>query len=153
MVHLEFLQNVKYYGEQAIITGQYNYDMDTGQVSVHRSIRLYELFIALAISGFVAGGACLSVKRQYNMELDDRQRNNLNMAYRADCRFAYDNQKDLLVNKYVTTKVIPRKSESSGGGFSSAGSGRRSGGGSSARRSTTHRSSSGRRHGGGSRKF
>jgi len=144
-----FLEDVEYYAEKGIVSGQYNYDSETGRISVHKSIRWYELLFALAVSGFVAGGACISVKKQYNMELDDRQRNNLNMAYRADCRFAYDNERDQLINKYVTSKVIPKSSGSSGG--SSRSSGRSSS--SSSRRSTTHRSSSGRRHGGGSRKF
>lgn len=140
-----FLEDVELYGEKGIVSGQYNYDSETGQISVHKSIRWYELLLALAVSGFVAGGACLSVKRQYNMEPDGRQRNNLNMAYRADCRFAYDNERDQLINKFVTSKVIPKNTESSSGGSRS--------GGSSSRRSTTHRSSSGRSHGGGSRRF
>jgi uncharacterized protein len=46
-------------------------------------------------------------------------------------------KEDSLVNKYVTTRIIPKSNSS----------------GSSSGRSTTHRSSSGRTHGGGGRKF
>lgn len=142
-----FLDDVKEYGKDGIVSGQYNYDSETGRSSAYKSVRWYEFLLALAAAGFVAGGACLTVKKQYNMEVDDRQRNNLNMAYRAESRFAYDISTDQLVNKYVTSRVIPKESSSS-----SSGSRSRSGG-SSSRRSTTHRSSSGRSHGGGSRKF
>ncbi len=142
-----FLEAVDYYGEKGIQSGQYSYDSETGQISVYRSIRWYEALFAVAAAGFAAGSACLSVKKQYNMEVDDRQRSNLNMAYRAESRFAYHNEMDNLINKYVTTRVIPKSTGSGGAG------GVRSGGRSSSGRSTTHRSSSGRRHGGGSRRF
>lgn len=142
-----FLDDVKEYGRDGIVSGQYNEDGETGRISVYRSIRWYEILFALAVAGFVAGGACQSVKKQYNMEPDDRQRNNLNMAYRAESRFAYDISTDNLINKYVTSRAIPKETNGS-----SSGSRSRSGG-SSSRRSTTHRSSSGRSHGGGSRKF
>lgn len=141
-----FLQDVIDYGEEGIVSGQYNYDSETGRVDAYKSIRWYEFLIALVVSALVAGGACLSVKKQYEMEPDDRQKSNLNMAYRASSQFAYQDPKDLMVNQFVTTKVIPKKSSSS-----SSGSSHRSGGNSG--RSTTHRSSSGRSHGGGSRKF
>lgn len=140
-----FLEDVEYYGKKGIPSGQYNYDTETGKVSVHKSIRWYEALLAVGVSAFVAGMACLNVKRRYAMEDDPQKLRNLNMAYRADCRFAYDNQNDQLVNKFVTSRVIPRSTGNSGG--------RSSGGRSSGGRSSTHRSSSGRSHGGGSRRF
>lgn len=140
-----FLEDVEYYGEKGIPSGQYNYDTETGKVSVYRSIRWYEAFLAVGIAAFVAGMACLNVKRQYAMEDDPQKLRNLNMAYRADCSFAYDTQNDQLVNKFVTSRVIPRSTGINGGHSSS---GRSSGG-----RSSVHHSSSGRSHGGGSRRF
>lgn len=138
-----FLEAVEYYGEKGIPSGQYNYDTQTHRVSAYKSIRWYEALLALGVSGFVAAAACMAVKRQYAMKEDDRQLRNLNMAYRADCEFAYENQQDILTNKFVTTQAVPRNTGggSSGGGRSSAG------------RSSTHHSASGRSHGGGSRKF
>lgn len=141
-----FLEDVEYYGKKGIPSGQYNYDTETGKVSVYKSIRWYEALLAVGVSAFVAGMACLNVKRQYAMEDDPQKLRNLNMAYRADCRFAYDNQNDQLVNKFVTSRVIPRNTGSSSGG-------RSSGGHSFGGRSSTHHSSSGRSHGGGSRRF
>lgn len=143
-----FLQDVSYYGQNGIQTGQYNFDTETGKISVHKSIQWHEALFALIVAAFVAGGACLTVKKQYNMEASDRQKNSLNMAYRADCSLAYGDRTDHLVNKFVTSRVIPK---STGGGRSSGS--RSSGGRSSAGRSSTHRSSSGRSHGGGSRRF
>lgn len=142
-----FLEDARYYVKKGIVAGQYNYDTETGAISVYKSIRWYEALLAFAVSFIVAGGACLNVKRQYKMEPTSSQKNNLNMAYRADSKFAFYDRNDVMVNSYVTTQVIPKKTTSSGG--------RSSGGGSrsSSTRSSTHRSSSGRSHGGGSRRF
>lgn len=138
-----FLADAARYCRAGIAGNQYNYDTETGKVSVHKSIRWYEALMALGISGFTAGFACLAVKRQYAMEEDERQIRNLNMAYRTEARFVYDDQSDRLVNKFVTSRVIPRSTSGGGhgGGLSSAG------------RSSTHTSSAGRTHGGASRKF
>lgn len=142
-----FLEDTAYYGRQGIQSNQYNYDTETGRISVHRSIRWYEALLALVVSAFAAGTVCLSIKRQYEMKETPGQARNLNMAYRADCRFAYQNESDTLINKFVTSQVIPRSTNGSGS------SGEGFGGHSSAGRSSTHHSSSGRSHGGGSRKF
>ena len=137
-----FLRDVEQYCKAGIPGNQYNYNTETGEISVYRSIRWYEALLAIGVSAFVAGTACLTVKRQYGMEDDERQVQNLAMAYRGSARFIYDDESDRLVNKFVTSRVIPRNT--GGGG---------SGGHSSSGRSSTHTSSSGRSHGGGSRKF
>ena len=142
-----FLDDAEYYGAKGIQDGQYNYDTETGKVSVYRSIRWYEFLITFAVSAGVAASVCLGVKRQYNMEESKGQVANHNLAYRADSHMVYGTQTDNLVNKHVTSRIIPRNTGSSGS---------RSGGSShssSAGRSSTHHSSSGRTHGGGSRKF
>lgn len=138
-----FLGDVAEYCRAGIPGNQYNYDTETGKVSVYKSIRWYEALLAVGVSAFVAGAACLTVKRQYAMEEDERQIRNLNMAYRSEARFSYEDERDSLVNQFVTTRVIPRNTQSHGGG----------GGHSAPGRSSTHTSSSGRSHGGGSRKF
>ena len=141
-----FLQYVDYYYEKGIVSGQYNYNIETGQISRYKSIRWYELLIAVVVSAFAAGSTCLGIKRGYEMRRERKRAGNYLMAYRADCKFAFRNHTDDLVNKFVTTAVIPRnQNHSSGGGISS--------GGSSSGRSSTHTSSSGRSHGGGGRKF
>lgn len=141
-----FLDDTEYYGAKGIQAGQYNYDTETGKVSVYRSIRWYEFLIAFVVSAGVAASVCLGVKHQYNMEETKGQMANHNLAYRADSHMVYGTQTDNLVNKHVTSRIIPRNTGSSGS---------RSGGShsSSAGRSSTHHSSSGRTHGGGSRKF
>ncbi|MCI8515771.1 MAG: TPM domain-containing protein [Hungatella sp.] len=140
-----FLSDVERFAKAGITGGQYNYDTETGRVSAYRSIRWYEALMALGVSGFVAGSACLGVKRRYAMEEDPRTIRNLNMAYRAEAKFAYDQETDRFVNRFVTTRAIPRNTGGGGGG--------RGGGSSAAGRSSTHTSSGGHTHGGGSRKF
>lgn len=127
------------YVQKGIVAGQYNYDTETGRISVHHTIRWYEALAALVISTVLGGMACAGVRRRYQMNGDNG----------ADSRLAYQNTSgmyvqphtDLLLNTAVHHTVIPRHTTSS-----------RSSGGSSARRSSTH-SHHGHRAGGGGRKF
>ncbi len=138
------LEDVIYYADKGIVSGQYNYDEETGRISVHRSVSAIEFLLALVVSAAVAGGAVMTVKRQYQMEVNPDQTANYNMAYRSSAEFAMQPGNDRLLDTFVTTMVIANAvSHSSGGG-----SGRPSSG-----RSTTFHGSSGRTHGGGGRKF
>ena len=139
----EFLKDVEYYVDRGIQRGQYNYDTETGEISIYRSIRWYEGVFAFLVSAGVAGSVCMGVKRRYCMEPTGRERANSLLAYRADAKFAFGDAGDNLIRKFVTSAPIPRPSQN----HSSGGSGRSSG------RSSTHRSSSGRSHGGGGRRF
>lgn len=139
---MAFADDIEYYVDKGIQAGQYNYDTETGQISVYKSIRWYEAAFAFIVSAAVAGSACLGVKSRYSMKQTDRERANSLLAYRADAKFQFGSTQDHLLNKFVTSVPIPRTSSGSGG------SGRGSSG-----RSSTHRSSSGRSHGGGGRRF
>ena len=139
----EFLKDVEYYVDRGIQRGQYNYDTETGEISIYRSIRWYEGVFAFLVSAGVAGSVCMGVKRRYSMEPTGRERANSLLAYRADAKFAFGDAGDNLIRKFVTSAPIPRPTQN----HSSGGSGRSSG------RSSTHRSSSGRSHGGGGRRF
>ena len=139
----EFLKDVEYYVDRGIQRGQYNYDTETGEISIYRSIRWYEGMFALLVSAGVAGSVCLGVKRRYSMEQTERERANSLLAYRADTKFAFGDSGDNLIRKFITSVPIPRPTQN----HSPGGSGRSSG------RSSTHRSSSGRSHGGGGRRF
>lgn len=141
-----FLEDVAGYAAQGIETGQYNYDRDTGEISIHRSVRWYEALFALAVSLFTAGSVCLSIKNSYRMKQSDRQQANSLLAYRAQSAFRFADSRDQLVNQYVTSVPIPRPVKVSGGGRGP------SGGGFSGQ-STTHRSGGGRSHGGGGGRF
>ena len=137
-----FLDGVAKYYKAGIPGGQYNYDAETGKISVYRSIRWYEGALA-ALMGIIAGAfSCRSVVRKYSMKPDNEEVRNSFMAYRGESSFQYSNQTDDLINKSVTFVPIPRNpgGKGGGGGFSSGG------------RSTTH-TSSGRTMGGGGRKF
>lgn len=138
-----FLDGVRRYYAAGIPGGQYNYDRDTGKISIYRSIRWYEAVIALAVALAAAIGPCAAVMSQYAMKKERRQAGNYLKAYRADCSFRFSANTDNMINKTVTHVIIPKNN--SGGGHSGGGS-------SSAGRSTTH-SSGGRSFGGGGRKF
>ncbi len=141
-----FLEDVGYYVQAGIVAGQYNYDTETGQISVYRRITLSEFLLAAGIALIVAGIASRNVVRQYNMEENAQQIANHNMAYRADSKFTYDVSRDSLIDKFVTTAIIAAAA-------SSASRSSHSSSHSSSSRSSTHHSSSGRSHGGGSRRF
>lgn len=136
-----FTRDIEYYVDKGIQAGQYNYDTETGQISVYRSIRWYEAAFAILAPAVIAGSVCLGVKNRYAMKQTDRELANSLLAYRADARFRFGNTNDILLNKYVTSAPIPRVSSSGGSGRGSSG------------RSSTHHSSSGRSHGGGGRRF
>lgn len=138
-----YLDGVMKYYREGIPGGQYNYDADTGKISVHHSIQWYEAALAVLMAAAAAAAVCGGVISQYSMRKERVRAGNSLMAYRADCEFHYSRQNDNLVNTSVTHVIIPRNtggSNGSAGGMSSAG------------RSTTH-TNSGRTMGGGGRKF
>lgn len=142
----QFISGVENWYDKGIQSGQYNYDRETGRISIYRSIRWYEGLTA-AVIAFMAGIIpCIAVKGSYAMKRERRLAQQSHIQYRGQCHFGYSSQNDNLINKSVTQRIIPRPVKSSG---SSSNGTRRS----SAGRSTTHRSSSGRSHGGGGRKF
>ena len=138
------LENVVYYAKKGVVSGQYNYDEETGRISIYRSVSVIEFLLAFVIAAAVAGGAAMAVKREYNMEVTPSQLANYNMAYRNTSDFRVANRADQLLGTFVTTMLIANA-------VSNAGHGGHSGG--SSGRSTTFHGSSGRSHGGGGRKF
>lgn len=142
----QFLDDVADYYQKGIPGGQYNYDTETGKISVYRSVRWYEALLALLASAFCAGGACLNVKRNYAMKEERSRASNFNMAYRATSQFDFKDQNDALINSFVTQQLIQRAINGGGRGMGGGGMG-------GAGRSSTHMSSGGRSHGGGGRKF
>lgn len=139
---LRFMDDVEHYVKKGIQAGQYNYDTETGEISVYRSIRWYEAAFALIVPALVAGSACLGVKARYSMKQSDKERTNSLHAYRQSAKYQFENTQDRLLNKYVTSKIIPRNDRGGSGGK-----------GGSSGRSSTHRSSSGSSHGGGGSRF
>ncbi len=122
--------------DAGIPSGQYNYDTETGKISVYRELTLSEILIAVLLA--LGTGAIMysAVVGKYRMHFG---------AYRYDF---HDNgtvnlrvKEDRFINETTTHRRIPRQTSSGGSSHHSSG------------RSSTHRSSSGRSHGGGSRKF
>lgn len=144
-----FLEDAQYYGLQGIESGQYNYDTETGAVSRYKSIRWYELLMALAVSGVVAGGAAATVKKQYRMETNTSQLAGFHMAYRANSQFEFGDRTDKLIDTFVTTSLVAAGAAAAGAAAAS----RNRRGSRPAGRSSVHHSSGGRTHGGASRRF
>lgn len=143
----QWIEDTEFWYEEGIVSGQYNVDRDTGEVSRYqeeykRSIDWYEVLLAFGVSAFCGISVCGKVKRDYAMKQERKQAANYYMAYRADACFRFRDQSDVMTNSHITRQRIPRNT-SSGHSGSLGHSGR----------STTHRSSSGRSHGGGGRKF
>ena len=112
--------------DRGIQRGQYNYDTETGEISIYRSIRWYEGMFALLVSAGVAGSVCLGVKRRYSMEQTERERANSLLAYRADTKFAFGDSGDNLIRKFITSVPIPRPTQNHSPGGSGQSSGRSS---------------------------
>lgn len=122
------------YYERGIPKNQYNYDEETGEISVYRSITFWEALIAVVIAVVVFGAVFGCIVGKYrlkfgNYEYDFRRFGSMDLKHSSD----------MLVNTAVTHRRIPQNN--GGGSHSSSG------------RSTTHHSSSGRSHGGSGRKF
>ena len=130
------LDGVERYYDAGIPRGQYNYDTETGAISVYRSITLPEALLAVVLA--IASGVAVNliVRAKYRMKLDTYQ-----YAYRENSDVKLRVREDRFVNQTTTHRRIQRESSGGGGGHHSSG------------RSSTHHSSSGRSHGGGGRKF
>ena len=136
---LAVLEAVKAYRQEGYVSGQYNYNTDTGAISPRRSLRWYEIAAALAAAAVVAAAACMAVIRDYSMKGSDRRKSSALRAYQAQCRILSQGPPDRLVNQFVTRHRIVRPSSGTGG---------RSSG-----RSSTYRSRGGGRHGGRGGRF
>lgn len=141
------LEDIKSYVAAGIVDGQYNYDRDTGEVSVYRkrAVTFFEGLIAFLAAGTLAVLPCISTVKKYKMESEKRQALNYHLAYRGASAFAFTLTNDLFINKMVSQRRINQNVSGGGSG--------RSGGRSSGGRSTVHRSGGGRSHGGGGRGF
>lgn len=129
------LDGVTDYYHAGIPEGQYNYDTETGEVSVYRKLTMGEFLIALVVAlgvGVLVYGIVVGKYRlKFNTDKYDFKKNG---------RVKLNVKEDNFINQTLTHRHIPQQTSGGGGGGSS-------------HRSSTHRSSSGRSHGGGSRKF
>lgn len=130
------LDGVERYYDAGIPSGQYNYDTQTGAISVYRSIEPHELIIAIVLAIGSGVAVNLIVRAKYRMKFEA-----YNYAYRENSDVRIRVREDRFINQTTTHRRIQRESSGGGGGHHSSG------------RSSTHRSSSGRSHGGGGRRF
>lgn len=129
-----FLEQVDIWYSAGIDDNQYTYDEETGEITRYRRLRPAWIVGSLLIAGGVFCIVFFSIKAGYKI----KAQNSNPHGYRVSVILTQN--EDILTNKFVTTRRIPKNTSSGGGGGSSG-------------RSTTHRSSSGSSHGGGGRKF
>lgn len=130
------MDGVAVYYEKGIPNGQYNYDTETGEVSVYHSLTPMEILIAVAIAAGVFAIVFFSIVGKYRLKFGTYQ-----YEFRRFSEMDLQTRRDVLVNSVVTHRRIPKNTESGGGSSHSSG------------RSSVHTSSSGRSHGGSGRKF
>lgn len=131
----DMLISLDIYYDEGIYEDQYNYDVETGEISYYKTITLMEAVIAILLAAAAGAIMYFSVKGSYKIggaenEYDYRQYGAVNLTDTED-RFVHQN---------VTKQVIKRDNGGNNGG----------GGG---HVSSVHTSSSGRSHGGGGRSF
>lgn len=127
---------VSYYYGKGIPKGQANYDTDTGEYSPYvepRSITPGELVFALVVGCAAAVGSMLLITGKYRLKLGVEKDG---FFQHSRLHVTYDN--DRLINRYVTTRRIPKNPPPGKGGGSI---------------SSTHTGMGGGTFGGGSRKF
>ena len=133
----EMLCGIEYYYQKGIPEGQYNYDTETGKVSVYHKLTVSEIFVTLLVAIGVGLLIYFSVVGKYRLKFG---------TYKYDFhrygKIQLTNKEDRFLNKTVTHRVIATQNNGSGSSHHSSG-----------HRSSTHHSSSGRSHGGRGRKF
>lgn len=131
-----FLSGVEQYFDDGIVGNQYQYDEETGEITRYRSLEVYEVMIAIAVSLGVGGAFYGIVAHRYS------GRSGLyKFPVRQNSKVRLTNQQDTFINRTIT-KVPIRTDRGPGGG-----------GGSGGGRSTVHRSGGGGMRGGGGRGF
>lgn len=116
-----FDQVSKYYQAGIPTSRKYSINSETGAVTFHRSFQPLSILIALIISLIAAGGFVWTIYRRYQMKdahavwrYDYGQNGNLELYQRED----------ILVNTFITTRIIPRPSSDNNNFSDGSGGGR-----------------------------
>ena len=134
------LRGVKQCYDNGIPSNHYTYNQTTGETVVYEEPKAVTFLegVMSGIVGLLAGcGLFGGVNGRYKMKLGGYAYN-----FREHSRLKLNKRQDVLVNKFVHTRHIPRPQPSSGGHSSGGGGG-----------STIHIGSGGHTFGGGGRKF
>lgn len=116
-----FDQVSKYYQAGIPTSRKYSINSETGAVTFHRSFQPLSILIALIISLIAAGGFVWTIYRRYQMKdahavwrYDYGRNGNLELHQRED----------ILVNTFITTRIIPRPSSDNNNFSDGSGGGR-----------------------------
>lgn len=130
---MAMLDGIEQAYDEGIPDGQYNYDIETGEISVYHRITRAEAAIALLLAIGTGIVIYAAVTGKYKLHFNIYQ-----YDFHENSRVKLRIKEDRFVNQTTMHRPIPRPVNDGGG---------------SSGRSSTHQSSSGRTHGGGSRKF
>lgn len=132
-----FFDESESYLYKGIPKDQYNYDTETGEIDYYEEpmrITFGEVIFAFVVALIPALITVFIIKGTYQLKFED-----FHYGADTDSDVKLSVRSDVLINRFVTHRKIPKDTGNTG----------RSGGS----RSSVHRSSSGRSHGGGGRKF
>lgn len=124
-----FLEGVHTYYQKGIPSGK-SYDEQTGKLVRIHSLSPFKIFVAVLIGGIAAGSFYFSILRRYQLKSGT-----YTYPYREKGDLTLEDEQDLLIDTFMTTRIIPKNDDSDGGG------------------SSTHMSSGGQSHGGGGTSF
>lgn len=132
-----FFDESESYLYEDIPEDQYNYDTETGEIDYYEEpmgITFGEILFALLVALIPALITVFTIKGTYQLKFED-----FHYGADTDSDVKLSVRSDVLINRFVTHRKIPKDTGNTGR--------------SSGSRSSVHRSSSGRSHGGGGRKF
>lgn len=121
--------------DAGVPNGQYNYDVETGEVFEYRIITWVEALAAFVLAAGVGIAVYVIVAGRYKLRYGTYQ-----YDFRGNGQVALRVKEDRFVNEVTIPRRIPRQTDTGGGSHNNG-------------RSSVHQSSSGRTHGGQSRKF
>lgn len=100
---------------------KYSVNPETGQITFHHSFQPLSMLIAGIVAVIAAGGFAWQLQRRYQMKGSSAR---VYYDYRQNGQLNLTQQQDILVNTFITTRQIPRSTDSGGGSSGGSGGGR-----------------------------
>ncbi|AYG00151.1 TPM domain-containing protein [Lactococcus allomyrinae] len=119
-----FFDKVEHYYQAGIPTSRkYTVNPETGVITFHRSFQPLNILIAVIVAFIVGGSFVWTIYRRYQMK---GSHSIWRYDYGTNGNLELNEQQDVLVNTFITTRRIPRPSSNSGGSSGGGSGGGRS---------------------------
>ncbi|MQW23869.1 MULTISPECIES: YgcG family protein [unclassified Lactococcus] len=113
-----FFDKTKAAVDAGISGRKYSVNPETGDITFYHSFQMLNVLVALFVALLLAGLFAWNIYRRYEMK-DANSSVRYNLSKYG--RLKLTQQQDILVNRFVTTRHIPRNNNSGGGGMSGGG--------------------------------